>query len=66
VLDCGFVCILCMAMPLCLWCRIVVGFPWFSSCLLLGLAFIVLRVLGIGWGRRKLMELKESCLVPER
>jgi len=27
VLDCGFVCVMCMAMPLCLSCHIVVGFP---------------------------------------
>jgi len=49
----GFDYIWCMAMPICLWCRIVVGFSWFSSCLLLILSFYVLRVLAIGWGKRK-------------
>ena len=36
---------------------------WFFMvlfCLLLGLAFYILRALGIGWGNRKLMDLGES------
>ena len=39
-------------------------FSWFSSCLFLVLPFYVLRVLGIGWERRKLMELWESFVEP--
>jgi len=51
-----------MDMPLCLWCRIAIGFSWFYSLFLLVLAFYVLRVLGIGWERGKLMELRERCV----
>ena len=52
VLYFQFCCVCCMIMKLCLWCHIVVGFPWFSSSFCLGLSFIVLNI--HNWlGKRK-------------
>ena len=60
VLDLQFVYVLCMAMPLYLWCRIVIDFHGFSSCFLIVLVFYVLRVLGIGLGKRKVNGSREE------
>ena len=65
MVDYGFVCILCMAMPLWLWCRIVVGLPWFSSCLFFVMPFMF-GVWGIGWQRGTLMEPRENWMKPNR
>jgi len=48
-----------MAMPLCLWSCIFVWFSLFSLSFLLVISFYVLRVLGIGWERGNLMDLRE-------
>ena len=52
-LVCSFVFVLCMAMSLCLWCCFAIGFHGFLLVGFLVLAFYVLRVLGIGLGKRK-------------
>jgi len=41
-------------------CRIPIGFSWFFSLLLLALSFYVSRVLGIGWGWRKVNGAREE------
>lgn len=49
LLICGFDCYWYMAMPLCLWCYIVVCFSLFSLYFLVVFFIYHLRVLGIGW-----------------